>query len=50
MGGALSMGIQCGDLSAVWGGWGSPGGKPHRHPVGKRNELVCCSPGCSFTG
>jgi hypothetical protein len=24
------------------GGWGLPRGKPYRHPVGKRNELVCC--------
>ena len=32
---------------AVWGPGGDgvlPGGKPHlRHPVGKRNELLCCS-------
>ena len=31
------------------GGW-SPRGKPHRHPVGKRNELVCCLRGMGTRG
>ena len=32
-----------GDLSAVWGGKGSPVKALLRHPVGKLNEHVCCS-------
>ena len=38
-------------LRRVGGEWGSPGPwKPHWHPVGKRNELVCCSRGITGYG
>jgi hypothetical protein len=37
-------------ISPPFGGMGLPRGKPKWHPVGKRNELVCCSRGMGTKG